>query len=48
LGAAYKTPFRTTGEIQARWDKEGPSLLILRNQVAQRTAQGSAKEAAKP
>ena len=31
LGAAYKTPFRTTGAIQARWDKAGPSLLILRN-----------------
>lgn len=35
LGAAYKTPFRTTGELQARWDKEGPSLLILRNQLSE-------------
>ncbi len=33
LGSAFKTPFRTTGELQARWDKEGPSLLILRNNL---------------
>ncbi|MEK7675293.1 MAG: VCBS repeat-containing protein [Verrucomicrobiota bacterium] len=33
LGAAFKTPFRTTGAIQERWDKEGPSLLILRNNL---------------
>ena len=33
LGAAYKTPFRATSEIQERWNKEGPSLLILRNNL---------------
>ncbi len=32
LGAAYKVPFRTTDELQERWKREGPSLLILRNQ----------------
>lgn len=33
LGAAYMTPFRTTDELQQRWKKEGPSLLILRNNL---------------
>jgi|YNPNPStandDraft_1061719.scaffolds.fasta_scaffold04866_3 hypothetical protein len=33
LGAAYMTPFRTTAELQERWKKEGPSLLILRNNL---------------
>ncbi|MCX8109275.1 MAG: VCBS repeat-containing protein, partial [Verrucomicrobiae bacterium] len=35
LGAAYLTPFRTTSELQERWKKEGPSLLILRNNSRQ-------------
>ena len=48
LGAAYKTPFRTTNEIQERWDKAGPSLLILRNQLAERTAKAGAPGASKP
>jgi hypothetical protein len=38
LGAAYKTPFRTTQELQTRGDKEGPSLLILRNLLRASTA----------
>jgi hypothetical protein len=33
LGAAFKTPFRAPPALQARWDEEGPSLLILRNQL---------------
>jgi hypothetical protein len=33
LGSAFKTPFRTTNELQERWTKEGPSLLILRNNL---------------
>lgn len=33
LGAAFKTPFRVPPELKARWDREGPSLLILRNQA---------------
>ena len=33
LGAAFKTPFRVPGELKARWEREGPSLLILRNQL---------------
>ncbi len=31
LGAAYKTPFTTPDAQRQRWEKEGPSLLILRN-----------------
>jgi hypothetical protein len=31
LGAAYKTPFRAPDALKQRWEKEGPSLLILRN-----------------
>ncbi|MBI2948853.1 MAG: VCBS repeat-containing protein [Verrucomicrobia bacterium] len=31
LGAAFKTPFRAPDKLTARWEKEGPSLLILRN-----------------
>src|SRR5258708_13061068 len=36
LGGAYKTPFRATGALIDRWQKEGPSVLILRNQLAAR------------
>lgn len=32
LGSALRTPFRAPDALKARWDKEGPSLLILRNQ----------------
>ncbi|MBK9139496.1 MAG: VCBS repeat-containing protein [Verrucomicrobia bacterium] len=35
LGAAYKTPFPAPPEITSRWEKEGPSLLILRNNLRQ-------------
>ena len=36
LGAAYKTPFKAPAALYERWQKEGPSLLILRNQLAQK------------
>ena len=36
LGGAYKTPFRAPGALLERWQKEGPSVLILRNQLAER------------
>lgn len=32
LGAGFRTPFRAPDSLKARWEKEGPSLLILRNQ----------------
>ncbi len=31
LGAAFKTPFPAPDALKQRWEKEGPSLLILRN-----------------
>ncbi len=34
LGGVYKTPFRAPETLLQRWQKEGPSLLILRNTVA--------------
>jgi hypothetical protein len=37
LGGVYKTPFRAPQALYERWQKEGPSLLILRNQLAERT-----------
>jgi len=36
LGGAYKVPFRTPQSFLDRWQKEGPSVLILRNQLAER------------
>jgi hypothetical protein len=36
LGGVYKTPFRASAALLRRWQKEGPSLLILRNQLAER------------
>jgi len=36
LGGVYKTPFRAPQALYERWQKEGPSLLILRNQLAER------------
>lgn len=36
LGGVYKTPFRATEALLQRWQKEGPSLLILRNQFTER------------
>ena len=36
LGGVYKTPFRAPELILQRWQKDGPSLLILRNQLAER------------
>lgn len=41
LGAAYLTPFRTTAELQERWKKEGPSLLILRNNLRRNHQDGT-------
>jgi len=36
LGGVYKTPFRAPQALHERWEKEGPSLLILRNQLSER------------
>ena len=36
LGGVYKTPFRAPEAILQRWQKDGPSLLILRNQLIER------------
>jgi hypothetical protein len=36
LGGVYKTPFRASAALLRRWQTEGPSLLILRNQLAER------------
>lgn len=35
LGGAYKVPFKTPESFVERWKKDGPSVLILRNQLAQ-------------
>jgi hypothetical protein len=31
LGAANRTPYGVPKELNARWEKEGPSILILKN-----------------
>jgi hypothetical protein len=36
LGGVYKTPFRAPAALTERWQREGPSVLILRNQLAER------------
>ena len=36
LGGVYKTPFRAPQALYERWQKEGPSVLILRNQLSER------------
>jgi hypothetical protein len=36
LGGVYKTPFRAPQALAERWRRDGPSLLILRNQSAER------------
>ena len=36
LGAANRTPYAVDQSIEARWKQNGPSILILRNQAAQR------------
>jgi hypothetical protein len=38
LGGVYKTPFRAPSALTERWQRDGPSVLILRNQLAQRKA----------
>lgn len=43
LGGVYKTPFRATEALLQRWQKEGPSLLILRNQFAERNKRAGRK-----
>jgi hypothetical protein len=35
LGAAYRVPFKTPQSFLDRWQKDGPSLLILRNQLTE-------------
>jgi hypothetical protein len=35
LGAAFKTPFPAPEALKQRWERDGPSLLILRNTAKQ-------------
>ena len=43
LGGVYKTPFRATEALLQRWQKEGPSVLILRNQLTERKGKEASK-----
>jgi hypothetical protein len=43
LGGVYKTPFRAPEVLLRRWQKEGPSMLILRNQLAERKSKAATK-----
>ena len=43
LGGAYKVPFKTPQSFIDRWQKDGPSILILRNQLAERKSQKTAR-----
>jgi hypothetical protein len=43
LGGVYKTPFRAPEALLQRWQKEGPSVLILRNQLAERKRKAASK-----
>jgi hypothetical protein len=43
LGGVYKTPFRATEALLRRWAMEGPSVLILRNTLAERRRIPTAK-----
>jgi hypothetical protein len=43
LGGVYKTPFRAPEPLIERWQKEGPSVLILRNQLAERRKKSERK-----
>jgi len=43
LGGVYKTPFRATEALLRRWATEGPSVLILRNTLAERRRKASPK-----
>jgi hypothetical protein len=36
LGGAYLVPFRAPEQLKDRWHNQGPSVLILRNQLAER------------
>jgi len=44
LGGVYKTPFRAPQALYEPWQKEGPSLLILRNHAADRKKSAGEKE----
>ena len=41
LGGAYKVPFKAPQPLLYRWQKEGPSILILRNQLSERKAKAA-------
>ena len=43
LGGAYKVPFKAPEALMERWRKYGPSILILRNQLADRKSKTAAK-----
>jgi hypothetical protein len=43
LGGVYKTPFRAPAALTERWQREGPSVLILRNQTAERKGKAASK-----
>ena len=36
LGGAYRVPFRAPETLKTRWQSDGPSILILRNQLQER------------
>jgi hypothetical protein len=36
LGGAYRVPFRAPEQLKQSWSDEGPSILILRNQLTER------------
>jgi hypothetical protein len=48
LGGVYKTPFRAREALLRRWQKEGPSMLTLRNQLAERKRKGAPKQEVPP
>ena len=43
LGGAYLVPFRAPQQLKDRWHNEGPSILILRNQLAERKKEANQK-----
>jgi hypothetical protein len=43
LGGVYKNPFRATAALTERWQREGPSALILRNQLIDRKRKSSSR-----
>src|SRR4029077_8875002 len=44
LGGAYRVPFKTPQKFTDRWRSDGPSVLILRNLLAETKARAAAIE----